>query len=142
VIYRPGFGGQPYYIELYAGSTLLARDNNSLLPPSGGYLVSSLSYTVNPGSPVIGQPIRIRLGGGTQTNFDNVRLSDGVGGSCYANCDASTTPPVLNVNDFVCFSNRFAAGVAYANCDASTTPPILNVNDFVCFSNRYAGGCP
>jgi hypothetical protein len=29
---------------------------------------------------------------------------------CYANCDASTIAPVLNVNDFVCFLNRFAAG--------------------------------
>jgi len=29
---------------------------------------------------------------------------------CYANCDGSTTPPVLNVVDFNCFLNRFAAG--------------------------------
>ena len=29
---------------------------------------------------------------------------------CYANCDGSTTPPVLNVLDFNCFINRFAAG--------------------------------
>ncbi len=62
--------------------------------------------------------------------------------SCYANCDNSATPPVLNVNDFVCFLNRFAAGVAYANCDGSTTPPVLNVLDFTCFLNRFAAGCP
>ena len=30
--------------------------------------------------------------------------------TCYANCDGSTNAPVLNVNDFVCFNNRFAAG--------------------------------
>ena len=30
--------------------------------------------------------------------------------ACYANCDQSTTPPVLNVLDFSCFLNRFAAG--------------------------------
>ena len=30
--------------------------------------------------------------------------------SCYANCDNSTTAPVLNVLDFSCFLNRFAAG--------------------------------
>ena len=29
---------------------------------------------------------------------------------CYANCDASTLTPVLNVNDFTCFLNRYAAG--------------------------------
>lgn len=30
----------------------------------------------------------------------------------------------------------------YANCDNSTTAPVLNVSDFVCFLNRYSGGCP
>ena len=29
---------------------------------------------------------------------------------CQANCDQSTTPPVLNVLDFSCFLNKFAAG--------------------------------
>ncbi len=60
---------------------------------------------------------------------------------CYANCDGSTTAPVLNVLDFGCFLNRFAAGDTYANCDASTTPPVLNVLDFGCFLNRFAAGC-
>ncbi|MFN0131877.1 MAG: GC-type dockerin domain-anchored protein [Phycisphaerales bacterium] len=61
--------------------------------------------------------------------------------SCYQNCDASTTPPVLNVNDFVCFNNLFASGDSRANCDASTKPPVLNINDFLCFTNLYASGC-
>jgi len=30
--------------------------------------------------------------------------------TCYPNCDNSTTPPILNVQDFGCFLNRFAAG--------------------------------
>jgi len=30
----------------------------------------------------------------------------------------------------------------YANCDASTTVPILNVADFTCFLQQYASGCP
>jgi hypothetical protein len=60
---------------------------------------------------------------------------------CYANCDASTTVPVLNISDFACFLNRFAAGDSYANCDNSTTPPVLNVSDFACFLNRFAAGC-
>ena len=29
---------------------------------------------------------------------------------CYANCDGSTSPPILNVNDFICFQSRFAQG--------------------------------
>ena len=60
---------------------------------------------------------------------------------CYANCDGSTTPPVLNVLDFACFLNRFAAGDSSANCDGSTTPPLLNVLDFACFLNKFAIGC-
>jgi len=48
---------------------------------------------------------------------------------------------VLNVNDFICFQSRFAAGDSYANCDGSTTPPVLNVNDFICFQQKFVAGC-
>jgi hypothetical protein len=61
---------------------------------------------------------------------------------CYANCDASTAAPVLNVLDFTCFLNLFGAGDPYANCDGSTAPPVLNVLDFSCFLNRFSLGCP
>jgi probable HAF family extracellular repeat protein len=65
-----------------------------------------------------------------------------LGSPCYANCDGSTVAPILNINDFVCFSQQFAAADTRANCDGSTTPPLLNVNDFVCFQQRLAAGCP
>lgn len=68
--------------------------------------------------------------------------SFGPAAACYANCDSSTFAPVLNVNDFTCFLNRYAAGDSYANCDGSTIAPVLNVNDFSCFLNSYAAGCP
>src|SRR5678816_4811569 len=42
-----------------------------------------------------------------------------LGVPCYADCDHSTLAPVLNINDFMCFLNRFAAGDPYANCDGS-----------------------
>jgi hypothetical protein len=70
---------------------------------------------------------------------------------CYANCDGSTVEPILNVEDFTCFINEFAAGLAlppaqqtthYANCDGSTTEPALNVEDFICFIDAFAQGCP
>ncbi len=67
---------------------------------------------------------------------------------CYANCDGTTTSPILNVNDFACFMNVFAAGcpepfpqTCYINCDHSTTFPVLSANDFQCFLNKYAAGC-
>jgi uncharacterized membrane protein len=71
--------------------------------------------------------------------------------ACDANCDGSTAAPVLNVDDFTCFINEFAAAQSlppaqqisqYANCDESTTPPVLNVDDFTCFINKFAAGCP
>lgn len=37
---------------------------------------------------------------------DNIRIAP----TCYANCDFSSVPPVLNANDFLCFLNKFAAG--------------------------------
>ena len=60
---------------------------------------------------------------------------------CYANCDGSTVPPILNVSDFICFQTKYAANDPYANCDGSTTVPILNVSDFICFQSQYAAGC-
>jgi hypothetical protein len=60
---------------------------------------------------------------------------------CYANCDASTTAPALNVADFACFLNRFASGDTRANCDLSALSPVLNIADFACFVNAFAVGC-
>jgi trimeric autotransporter adhesin len=69
---------------------------------------------------------------------------------CYANCDGSTTSPILNIDDFTCFINEFAAAQSlpyeqqvdhYANCDSSTTAPVLNIDDFTCFINQFALGC-
>jgi hypothetical protein len=61
--------------------------------------------------------------------------------ACHANCDGSTSAPSLNVSDFTCFLQRYAAGDAYANCDFSSTAAVLNVADFTCFLQRYAAGC-
>jgi hypothetical protein len=83
---------------------------------------------------------------GENTGWINLDDADAyiaiAGGGCYANCDGSAVAPVLNVLDFNCFLNRFAAGESYANCDGSTVTPVLNVLDFNCFLNRFAAGCP
>lgn len=61
---------------------------------------------------------------------------------CYANCDGSTTEPILTGNDFQCFLNAYAAGSSYANCDGSQGfVPNLTANDFICFMNAFAAGC-
>ena len=70
-------------------------------------------------------------------NLDQVNYY--VGQYCWVDCDENNS---LNANDFICFLNRFAAAETYANCDRSTSAPVLNVNDFVCFMSSYAHGCP
>jgi hypothetical protein len=103
-------------------------DNAWLWNPGGGW-----------GYPNNLKKVPADLQGNGQTGV-NFKLS-GVPVTCYANCDASTSAPVLNINDFQCFINAFAQGAAYANCDGSTVAPVLNVNDFQCFLNRFAAGC-
>jgi hypothetical protein len=92
---------------------------------------------VNTSGPVLGQNGTLVVCG-VGNNVTAYRTAS----TCYANCDQSTAPPILNVNDFICFQTQFAAGNSYANCDQSTAPPTLNVNDFVCFQTRFAAGCP
>ena len=89
----------------------------------------------------IGQPDAGLLAGPTYQCLGGFWAIAGAGSSCYVNCDGSTTPPVLNIADFVCFQQAFAASDPYANCDGSTSPPILNIADFVCFQQRFAAGC-
>ncbi len=85
--------------------------------------------------------IRIFAGGaGDVSAWDNLVVAP-VTQSCYANCDGSTSAPLLTANDFQCFLNEYAAGHSYANCDGSTANPILTANDFQCFLNAYATGC-
>ena len=55
---------------------------------------------------------------------------------CYADCDGSGT---LNIFDYICFGNQYAAGDPYADCDGSGT---LNIFDYICFGNEYSAGCP
>ena len=103
----------------------------------GGGISVGGSFTL---SGTIGQPDAGSMSGGAFTLGGGYWAAGGV--ACYPNCDHSTIPPVLNVQDFACFLNAFALGdPTYANCDHSTTPPVLNVQDFSCFLNAFAAGC-
>jgi hypothetical protein len=92
----------------------------------------------------IGEPLASTpLAGGAYTlGTGFLRVSAGGPAACYANCDGSTNPPILNVLDFICFQGLYAQAHPAANCDGSTNPPILNVLDFICFQSAYATGCP
>ena len=71
-----GFPG--YRVELFAGSTLLASDLNTLSPGEGIFATSVVSFATGSSHANAGQAMAIRLvnlnGPGTEVNFDNVRL--------------------------------------------------------------------
>lgn len=62
---------------------------------------------------------------------------------CYADCDATTGPGVLDIFDFLCFGNKFDQRDPYAcDCDLSTGPGVCDIFDFLCFGNAFSAGCP
>ncbi len=63
--------------------------------------------------------------------------------ACYADCDLSTGQGTLDIFDFLCFGNKFAANDPYAcDCDTSTGPGMCDIFDFLCFGNAFDAGCP
>jgi YD repeat-containing protein len=70
-----------YTVSLDNGSTAIVTDNNSLTPPSGGFVTSTLTYYTATGSSDtnIGGPLTIVLkansGAFSEMVFDNVRLT-------------------------------------------------------------------
>ncbi len=146
-----------------AGGSNVAQGPMSVTLTNGWYLVvfgAGAFGATSSGSPLVAQAAATAIPGAQlnityrqashpsgpaailQGSVARVFVEYTAGASCYANCDASTQPPVLNVADFSCFLQKFAAGDAYANCDASTQPPVLNVADFSCFLQKFAAGCP
>lgn len=73
------FSGFPgYRIDLLAGSSVLASDNNSLSISEGAFATSTVNFTTGLSHLNAGQSLGIRLvnlnGSGIEVNFDNVRL--------------------------------------------------------------------
>ena len=65
------------------------------------------------------------------------------GGPCYPDCDTSTGVGVLDIFDFLCFGNRFAANDPFAcDCDTTTGVGVCDIFDFLCFGNAFNAGCP
>ena len=62
---------------------------------------------------------------------------------CYADCESSLSRPrTLDIFDFLCFGNAFAAGDSYAcDCDMSTGQGVCDIFDFLCFGNEFEHGC-
>jgi hypothetical protein len=96
---------------------------------------AATQIAISPCAAVMNYRLRCRV----SNDCGDVDSNEAIYSICYANCDCSTAPPALNVNDFICFQSRFAAADPYADCDQNSS---LNVNDFVCFQAQFAAGCP
>ncbi|MCH8270364.1 MAG: SBBP repeat-containing protein, partial [Planctomycetes bacterium] len=63
--------------------------------------------------------------------------------SCYADCNKTAGPRVLDLFDFLCFQDSFVNREPYAcDCDISTGPIVCDIFDFLCFQNAFVAGCP
>jgi hypothetical protein len=129
IVHRPGFF-QTYKVELLAGDTVIAIDDGTLSPPRAGYWVSAIGYQAVPADPLVGQPLKIRLSGPSQANFDDVRLT-----TCRADLDGDG---VLTFFDFLSFQNLFAAGDPLADFSPDGA---LDFFDFLAFQNAFVAGC-
>ena len=77
IVLLSGFPG--YQIQLLAGDTILALDDNSLEITEGTFETSVISFTAPEDHPNLGEPLAIRLlnlneATGQEVNFDDVRL--------------------------------------------------------------------
>jgi len=106
--------GQPI-----AGATKETLSIPQLKPSAAGSYAFSFTTTCNSGTSTPGTLV--------------------VASYCYADCNHDYG---LSAADFACFLDKFASGSPDANCDGSTTPPVLNAGDFVCFLQKFRVGCP
>jgi DNA-binding beta-propeller fold protein YncE len=91
---------------------LLGQPQHLIVAPDGSLLVPCRNGTVQKVDRMTGASLGtlVQSGAGGMTTITDSILYLPTGVECYANCDASTTPPVLNIADFICFQQRFAAG--------------------------------
>jgi hypothetical protein len=88
--------------------------------------------------PVTGDFLFSTFGGGNQV----VVVQGFTAVPCYPNCNGDFDPitllPILDIQDFGCFTNKFILGDPYADCN---NDGILDISDFGCFTNAFINGC-
>jgi hypothetical protein len=133
------FSADPLFADdmgrLLATSPAIDAGNNAALPV---WVATDLDgnprFKDDAGMPDRGTPGG--LGGSAIVDLGALEFQ---GTTCYANCDNSEVAPILNVEDFICFIQRFANSDPYTDCDGSGS---LNVEDVICFVGQFAQGCP
>jgi hypothetical protein len=111
--------------SLYAATgTVILRDAGS----TELYRWNGLSWV-----PVLPVPYNSANGNGIAGGINALASSNGSlwAGGNFGVASGHSTP----------FLTRIPAP-CYSNCDCSDTPPLLNVGDFTCFLQSFAAGCP
>ncbi|MCA9278666.1 MAG: hypothetical protein H6815_10800 [Phycisphaeraceae bacterium] len=117
-----------------ADGVIDANDSNYVMAQfTGNPFVTDGEATWDDIAEAVGFDFSADMNGDCVVDQDDV---DAFGGVCYADCDGSGS---LNIFDYICFGNAYAAGLPYADCDGSGS---LNIFDYICFGNEYAAGCP
>ena len=125
---RSDLPSQGYFVQLFAGGTLLAQDNSSLTITSGTFATSTVIYDALPGDSNLGTSLEIRLANASvnssQTNFDDVRLTTGL--AVEIDIKPGSDPNCFNSNDHGVIP---VAILGSASFDASTVNPLSVVLD-------------
>jgi len=113
-ILRPKGGYYHTTIQLDDGSLVAwgrnANPAQQCITPAGSFTIFSSSYDH-----------------GLAIELDDV--------DSYLNCDGSTTQPVINFDDILCFLSEDAAQNSYADCNGDSQ---LDAFDYTCFFSRYS----
>ena len=125
--------------HLLPGSPAIDAADNTAVPAGVTTdLDGNPRFVDDPNTPNTGVP-----GGAGGSAIVDMGAYEFQGESCYADCDQSTGPGILDLFDFLCFQNSFVNGEPYAcDCDTSTGNGVCDLFDFLCFQNAFVGGCP
>ncbi len=105
------------------------NDCNSNQLPDSCDIASGLARDCNGN----GQPDSCDIASGHSKDVDKNGVPDEC--ECRADCDGSG---VLDLFDFLCFTNAFNGGEPFGDCDASGA---FDLFDFLCFTNAFNAGC-
>ncbi|MFG0283586.1 MAG: GC-type dockerin domain-anchored protein [Phycisphaerales bacterium JB039] len=127
----------PLFVDAAAGDYRLSADSPSIDAGNSQRVLSGVvtdfagldRFVDDPATPDTG------LGGPGGRAVVDIGAHEFQVDACSADCDGSGG---LDLFDFLCFQNLFAAGDPDADCDGSGR---LDVFDFLCFQNAFAAGC-
>jgi hypothetical protein len=129
---------QAYAVRLVSNGIVLAEDNNTLEPPPGGFLTSTVSFTAPANHPALGHPIEIHLVllAGPQADFDNVRFWAG-GYSIEGDVNGDGH---VNASDLATLLGSWGACGSCSNCPADLNDDCtVNAADLAVLLGNWTG---